>query len=525
MDRIKAAAIMEENMKTVFAYALSRTGDKNDAEDLAGDIIVNFLASAGHIRDDRAVFGYFWTIAANTARRFFSRRSKEYSRRAETEAEDDGHDFISDIPDPDTGDISDDMAKREDIMTLRRELSVLAKEYRECTVAYYFDGLSCRQIAEQRNISVEMVKYYLYKTRRILREGMNMTRELGERSYRPAVFHFNTIFEGQYNREYRNLFSRKLPGNILYSAYYTPMTVGELSVELGVAAVYLEDEIALLEKYGLITKTAGEKYQTRLIIFTEDFGREFFRSAEKKFVSRLGAILGEVKKKLPMIREMKFPGCGMSDNRLLWALYFDLIRRGHWRWKGDGNIGYAHELYAGARGVNYAVDYEEDSGVYSCSCFAGFYGGIMPGAAACMADFGVLGEKNFFGQGHNYERMGELVKLSMSGDGNAPLAFFRKEQIDLVFDEILADEVGDIGELYRELEECAAEIMQNHAPKAVRDEADAVLKSTIFHRTVGLLGKMAVDSGELTLPDDDLPCAVYLIAHNDGEHVFLGDCS
>lgn len=28
------------------------------------------------------------------------------------------------------------------------------------------------------------------------------------------------------------------------------MTVRELSVELGVAAVYMEDEVALLEKYG-----------------------------------------------------------------------------------------------------------------------------------------------------------------------------------------------------------------------------------------------------------------------------------
>ena len=80
-----------------------------------------------------------------------------------------------------------------------------------------------------------------------------------------------TIFSGEFNREYYNLFTRKLPGQILMSAYYTPMTTRELAIELGVASVYLEDELELLEKYGLITKKPTGKYQTKLLIYTDDF--------------------------------------------------------------------------------------------------------------------------------------------------------------------------------------------------------------------------------------------------------------
>lgn len=47
----------------------------------------------------------------------------------------------------------------------------------------------------------------------------------------------------------RYIFKRRLPGNILLSAYDKPVTITELSVELGVAAVYLEDEIAILEQH------------------------------------------------------------------------------------------------------------------------------------------------------------------------------------------------------------------------------------------------------------------------------------
>ena len=105
------------------------------------------------------------------------------------------------------------------------------------------------EIAKEQNISLEMVKYHLFKTRQLLKEGFGMERQYGEKSYNPAKFEFITIFSGQFNREYRNLFTRKLPGNILHSAYYTPLTIRELSVELGVSTVYMEDEVALLEKY------------------------------------------------------------------------------------------------------------------------------------------------------------------------------------------------------------------------------------------------------------------------------------
>lgn len=54
------------------------------------------------------------------------------------------------------------------------------------------------------------------------------------------------------NPYYRQLFKRKFPENILLSAYYTPLTIQELSIELGVVVVYLEDEIELLMKHDII---------------------------------------------------------------------------------------------------------------------------------------------------------------------------------------------------------------------------------------------------------------------------------
>ena len=97
-----------------------------------------------------------------------------------------------------------------------------------------------------------------------------------------------------------------------------------------------------------------------------------------------------------------------------------------------------------------------------------------------------------------------------------------------IFREILADEADRMAELYRELAALAADVMRTHAPKAVMPEIEAVIGSTIFHRTVGLMGKIAVDSGELHLPDvtDTLPTAIFLYNTEDKPFgILVGDCS
>lgn len=510
MNQQTIAALVEANMKTLFAYALNRVPVKEDAEDLAGDIIAAILQSAPHLKNEDAFYGWFWAIAANTTKKYFRKKS-DFSV-VELEESYSGND-----------DLTETVVLKEEIAVLRRELSLLSKEYRECTLAYYFDELSCREISEKFGISVEMVKYYLYKTRRMLKEGMTMTREYGEKSYRPAVFHFHTIFSGAFNREYQNLFTRKLPGNILYCAYYTPMTVSELSLELGVSAVYLEDEIELLKTYDLLTVTGNGKVQTRLCIFTEAFDHEFYHAAEEQFTGRLCEILEDVKQKLPEIRKLNFRGCAMEENRLMWALYYKLICEGCSHWKDFCHVEYPRVLYGDAKGVVYGVDYEEGEGVYSSNAFAGYYG-LSETTAANFADFGILGEKNAFGSGHNWARLSELVNQSRTGNENAPLAYFTPAQVNRIYGEILSDEITALGDFYRDLTDCAAAIMKNHAPKSVADEVDAVLRSTIFHRTVGLMGKLAVDTGEMKQPDDDLPAAVFLFETKCPETGVKGDC-
>lgn len=74
--RESSAEFVEENLKTIFAYALSRVSDKNDAEDLTNDIVLAILQSSDKIRNYNAFYGYVWGIAANTYRKFMRKKSR-----------------------------------------------------------------------------------------------------------------------------------------------------------------------------------------------------------------------------------------------------------------------------------------------------------------------------------------------------------------------------------------------------------------------------------------------------------------
>lgn len=272
MDSKRAAELISDNLKTLFAFCMSRLYDKTETDDIVNDIVCEVLSSVRRLKNDDAFFAYMWRIADITLKKYMQKcyinAAHEASLNTDIAA------YTESAAPEDT------YIRNEEINILRRELSLLSKQYREATVAYYINGKSCADIAYDLGISVDMVKYYLFKTRKILKEGIGMSREFGEKSYAPGTFRMD--FWGDRNDpRYWELFKRKLPGNILLSAYYAPVSIRELSVELGVSAVYLEDELEDLERYGFLRKI-GDKYQTNIIIFTSLYEKEVLGKIREK---------------------------------------------------------------------------------------------------------------------------------------------------------------------------------------------------------------------------------------------------
>ena len=196
----RASELLSQNLTAIYGYAFSRLYDKDKVDDLASEIVYEILVSARNLQNEEAFWGFAWKIAEHTFRRFI-RKSELAACTVELTEENVG----VYAPSP-AQEYMEKETESEEIYLLRRELSLLQKIHREVCVAYYVENKSCSQIAKEQNISVEMVKYHLFKTRKLLKEGIGMTRTLGEKSYNPGTFRID--FWGDWNKYY-NLFKRK----------------------------------------------------------------------------------------------------------------------------------------------------------------------------------------------------------------------------------------------------------------------------------------------------------------------------
>ena len=65
------------------------------------------------------------------------------------------------------------------------------------------------------------------------------------------------------------------------------------------------------------------------------------------------------------------------------------------------------------------------------------------------------------------------------------------------------------------MNEIAAQIMKQHAPKSVEPMVEKIIGKTVLFKTIGFVGKCAVDSGELTIPNAEKPVCVFVFEISD----------
>ena len=515
----KASQLLSENLTAIYGYAFSKLYDKDKVDDLASEIVYEIIISAHKLQNDEAFWGFAWKIAENTFRRFI-RKSELTAQTVELTEE---NVSIYD-PSPEQEYIQKE-TENEEIYLLRRELSLLKKIHREVSVAYYVENKSCSQIAKEQNISAEMVKYHLFKTRKLLKEGIGMTRTLGEKSYNPGIFRLD--FWGDENNYY-NLFERKLPGSILLAAYYEAMTAEALSMELGVSMPYLEEEIEILEKAGVLKKT-GDKYQTNIVIITDAYEKEFVRNTSAVYTAVAKSVFEKAKSLLPQIRKLDFHGNKYDDNRLLFGLLNLAFVRGYFLSEKKSPIGNPNNLALGGHG--WVFGYDNDYTNHH------FYGVTMEtwnknGTAWYSAEnYKVIRQAQMYDHydfGNKTEALCDAILEKDANKENPALAWLIKNKFILceneklsanfmvfdrdVFDKVtsvIADIADEVAGCMIEISNKAEKILAEHAPAFLREQCGDIAK--IHHRidTAAFLLEELVKENKLIVPNEKTPLCIW----------------
>ena len=525
MENKRASQLISDNLKNIYGYAFARLYDKDDVDDLTQQIVYEVLRSADRIRDEEAFWGFLWKVADNTFCKFIKQKERRNS--------------LLPLPDEDAASDSAPLpeeeligreSKNEELSRLRRELSLLSKTNREVCLAYYFQNKSCKQIAAEQNLSLEMVKYHLFKTRQLLKEGIGMERTFGEKSYNPGVFRIN--FWGDRNYYY-DLFKKKLPGSVLLAAYYTALTDRELSLELGVAMPYLEDELKELVDAGVLIKR-GDKYGTNLVILTEEFEKDLQNKTKNLFDECSTDLFGIAKSILPDIRSLSFKGDDIDDNRLIVALMNIAFVNAFGRLNETHPYGEYKPLKLGGSGFIWGHDND-----YKYGHFTGISMYIKADDSDCW-----ISAENYkvfdpcCHWSHSHWRSNSILTLSaVAGDrlSDVPKDAQHDALVDAlaegyikiengalsaafpVFEaqtyarvtELLEPVIEKAGEVMLAYAEKAAELLAQHCPASVRDQCNAITAINYRLDAAAIIFETLVKNGQITVPNEKVPMTIW----------------
>ncbi len=291
-----------EAARVIRSYCIARTSSQMEAEDLAQDIILEIYKSAANIRSSEAFYGFMWAVAGNVYRQWCKTKAKRQF-----------DELLDEMP-------CKPFDKEKDgaeLHLLRRELALLAEKYRKAVILYYIDQKSCPQIASILSVSESMVKYLLFKSRHILKEGMSMERIYGEQSYNPKSMVLQ--FWGHGPNNCYHLCDSRVAQNILFACYYEKLTAEQIALEIGISLPYMEDQLHVLYEGGLLNKE-GNRYCANIAIFTSEFQKEVkVKTAQlKKEIANL--VMSAVRNHEQTIRSIPFAGRDMGENTYVWQM-------------------------------------------------------------------------------------------------------------------------------------------------------------------------------------------------------------
>ena len=308
MNEIELHEKIAEVSKTIFSYCMAKTPTREEAEDLSQDILFELIKSAENIRDDRAFYAFMWGVAGNVYKQWYKKKLKNNTCE-----------LTDDIPSEDNFTEDDG----DDINLLRRELALLSEKYRKATILYYIDELSCSEISSALAVSESMVKYLLFKSRKILKEGMNMERTLGELSYNPKTL--IPMYSGEGPNQFWQFMQSKIRQNIVSACYNDALTVQQISLETGIPLPYLDDDIKELEDKRIVVRD-GNHYKANVIVITSDCADEIERAANvyhQQIADKMETFLND---KMNEYKKVGFSGSDFSENTMRWQLAVILFR-------------------------------------------------------------------------------------------------------------------------------------------------------------------------------------------------------
>lgn len=302
---------IEAYAKKIFGFAMLKTNNVQDAEDLSQEILLSLYNSSEKINKVHNADAYVYRICAYTWSNFY-RRQKRHWNGVDIEHAGDLR-SVNEIDE-----LIEENERQRLILLLRKEIAYMSKLYREILVKSYFENKPIRQIALELSVPEGTVKWYIHDAKKKLKEEIAVSSNT--QSYRPIKLNVGHSGTPGKNNEPDTLLNSLLYQNIAYAAYREPLTVEEIARKLEVGCPFVEEALENLQFSDLVKKI-GNKYQTSFFI-TDQKERiqllDLMIERSEKIAVKLYEVLDSA---VHRVRRVGFLGCDLDKDILLWTLY------------------------------------------------------------------------------------------------------------------------------------------------------------------------------------------------------------
>ena len=258
----------DELLEKLYNFCYSRTADSHEAQELCSDIVFALVKLANTEGEIGNVYPFIWKVARNV----YADHSENRRKRADRLYDGDPDDILPFIADTKDGDDDD----AELLGAVWRRIAFLTRAYREAMILFYIDGLTTAEIAERGGTSEVAIRQRLFTARQKLKsEVMEMT-DINNKPVALDKIDFVIWGDGRPGwGDPRDVCTRQFSKHIVWLCHKKPMTASEISKELNVPTIYVEEELEVLEKgkngkYGLLRRLDSGKYALNFILFDKD---------------------------------------------------------------------------------------------------------------------------------------------------------------------------------------------------------------------------------------------------------------
>ena len=308
----------KEFLDKIYRFSYHRCDTSFEAEDLCSDIILAVITAVQKQTAIDNFYGFVWTVAHRVYADFCKKRHKS-SANISIE----NYELIITEKENAIDRLIDNAAETEQIKRILGEIAFLSKIYRDVMIMYYIDGIKVKDIAVRLDISEATVKQRLFSARNTVRKEVE-TMNNRNLSLKPMRLKYAGTGSPCGNSP-AECASRTLSQNLIYLCKKGPKTAKELSDELCVPMIYVEEELAiqchgLNGDYGMLRKLDNGKYTINVLVVDYDEYDEANKIYERHLPEICDTLKNNIQKYRDEILNIPFLSKQTDTRFILWSM-------------------------------------------------------------------------------------------------------------------------------------------------------------------------------------------------------------